>query len=224
MWRKSCMRPSHRVWWISGRWDLWSGWAAPPGDLVRSNGGSYHCSSWCAASHRAESHPKWAQWHLTQQGWFLHLEQATTNTHIDRGHNLPQCASIQLRLDILVEFDIFQCCLSPFSTLVRSLPCFTFSNKGWWPLISSPVSLHDLSNKAPSPQGAVLKIRREELMCCWPEKREEKKRKYFLPDVEVKGNVWFNLQLVFLCWLKYAVLVAILVFKDLAVEKPERKE
>lgn len=21
-WRKSCMRPSHRVWWISGRWDL----------------------------------------------------------------------------------------------------------------------------------------------------------------------------------------------------------
>lgn len=50
-----------------------------------------------------------------------------------------------------------------------------------------------------------------------------KKRKYFLPDVEMKGNVRFNLQLVFLCRLKYAVLVAVLEFKDLAVEKPERK-
>lgn len=44
----------------------------------------------------------------------------------------------------------------------------------------------------------------------------------FLPDVEVKGDVSFNSQLV-LCWLKYAVVVAVLVFEDLAVEKPESK-
>lgn len=39
----------------------------------------------------------------------------------------------------------------------------------------------------------------------------------------MKGDVRFNLQLVFLCWLKYAVLLAFLVFQDLAVEKPERR-
>lgn len=39
----------------------------------------------------------------------------------------------------------------------------------------------------------------------------------------MKGNVRFNLQLVFFFLLKYAVLVAVLVFKDLVVEKPERK-
>lgn len=51
---------------------------------------------------------------------------------------------------------------SPFSTLVRSLPCLAFSNRGWWPWPSSPASLHDLSNRAPSPQGAVLWTRAKE--------------------------------------------------------------
>lgn len=55
------------------------------------------------------------------------------------------------------------------------------------------------------------------------EQGKKREKKYFLPDVEVKGDVRFNLQLVFLCWLKYAVLVAFLVFQDLAVEKPERR-
>lgn len=55
------------------------------------------------------------------------------------------------------------------------------------------------------------------------EEEGRKEGKKILPDVEVKGDVRFNLQLVFLCWLKYAVLVAFLVFQDLAVEKPERR-
>lgn len=61
--------------------------------------------------------------------------------------------------------------------------------------------------------------------CCrWLKSGEEKrKKKNILPDVEVKGDVRLDLQLVFLCWLKYAVLVAFLVFQDLAVEKPERR-
>ena len=52
--------------------------------------------------------------------------------------------------------------LSPFSTLVRSLPCLAFSKRGWWPSTSSPDSLHDLSNRAPSPQGAVLWTREKD--------------------------------------------------------------
>lgn len=51
---------------------------------------------------------------------------------------------------------LIQNILLPFSTFVRSLPCLAFSNRGWWPLASSPASLQDLSNRAPSPQGAVL--------------------------------------------------------------------
>lgn len=50
----------------------------------------------------------------------------------------------------------------PFSTLVRSFPCLAFSNRGWWPATSSPASLQDLSNRAPSPQGAVLWVEKKQ--------------------------------------------------------------
>jgi len=45
---------------------------------------------------------------------------------------------------------------------VRSFPCLAFSNSGWWPSSSSPAWLHDLSNRAPSPQGAVLWIKEKD--------------------------------------------------------------
>lgn len=47
---------------------------------------------------------------------------------------------------------------SPFSTLVLSLPCLTFSNRGMWAEpVTSANSVLDLSKSAPSPHGAVLK-------------------------------------------------------------------
>lgn len=43
------------------------------------------------------------------------------------------------------------------------------------------------------------------------------------PDVEVKGDVRFDSQFVFLRWLKYTVVCAIIVLEQLAVQKPEKK-
>lgn len=40
----------------------------------------------------------------------------------------------------------------------------------------------------------------------------------------MKGDVRFDLQFVFLCWLKYTVVCAIIVLKQLAVQKPEREK
>lgn len=62
---------------------------------------------------------------------------------------------------LIVKPDVRLSRRSPFSTLVRSLPCLVFSNRGWWPSTSSPTSLQDLSNRAPSPQGAVLRMRQK---------------------------------------------------------------
>lgn len=43
------------------------------------------------------------------------------------------------------------------------------------------------------------------------------------PDVEVKGNVRFDLQFVFLRWLKYTVVCAIIVLEQLTVQKSEEE-
>lgn len=43
------------------------------------------------------------------------------------------------------------------------------------------------------------------------------------PDVEVKGNVRFDLEFVLLCGLKNAVVCSIIVLEQFAVQKPEKK-
>lgn len=50
-------------------------------------------------------------------------------------------------------------------------------------------------------------------------------RKYLIvsPDIEVKGDVRFDLQFVVLCRLKYTVVCAVIVLEQLTVQKPERK-
>lgn len=85
----------------------------------------------------------------------------------DQQHTLaykPGCGIICFHLHFMTDHVhksqfLLQYRASPFSTLVRSLPCLAFSNRGWWPWASSPASLHDLSNRAPSPHGAVLRMR-----------------------------------------------------------------
>ncbi len=42
------------------------------------------------------------------------------------------------------------------------------------------------------------------------------------PDVEVKGDVGFDLQFARLRWLKYTVVCAVIVLEEFTVEKPER--
>lgn len=128
--------------------------------------------------------------------------------------------------------------ISPFSTLVRSLPCFAFSNRGWCPSTSSPVSLHDLSNSAPSPHGAVLRAREQRSDVDTTSHRRsslrqvqrrargeegERKRSALPPDVEVKGDVSFDLQFVVPRWLKYTVVCAVVVSQQLTVQEPARK-
>lgn len=70
----------------------------------------------------------------------------------------PETLYIDREIEILPHWwglELFG--LLPFSTLVLSLPCFTFSKRGMcWEPFKSAVSLHDLSNRAPSPHGAVL--------------------------------------------------------------------
>ena len=53
----------------------------------------------------------------------------------------------------------------------------------------------------------------------------EEKRKHLIlpPDVEVKGDVRFDLQFVVLRWLEYTVVCAVIVLEQLTVQKPERK-
>lgn len=53
--------------------------------------------------------------------------------------------------------------------------------------------------------------------------RTKKLRKMPQPDVEVKRNVRFDLELVLLCGLKNAVVSSIIVLEQLAVQKPEKK-
>lgn len=55
------------------------------------------------------------------------------------------------------------------------------------------------------------------------ERREQGDRKHLIlpPDVEVKGDVRFDLQLVSLCRLKYTVVCTIIVPEQLTVQKPE---
>lgn len=47
--------------------------------------------------------------------------------------------------------------------------------------------------------------------------RGERQHLIFPPDVEVKGDVRFDLQFVLLRWLKYTVVCAVIVFEQLAV-------
>ena len=136
----------YQGWWTLGRWGAWNGWAAPPAGPARSSAGSYHCSSWSAASLRAGCRPRSARWHSTPLGWCPHLTQENAKV------TAPACGEESFAS---IKFYIISH-RSPFSTLVRSLPCFVFSNRGWWPSTSSPDSLQDLSNRAPSPHGAVL--------------------------------------------------------------------
>ncbi len=51
---------------------------------------------------------------------------------------------------------------------------------------------------------------------------EEKEHLILPPDVEVKGDVRFDSQFVFLRWLKYTVVCAFIVLEQLAVQKPEK--
>lgn len=51
----------------------------------------------------------------------------------------------------------------------------------------------------------------------------ERKHLILPPDVEVKGDVRFDSQFVFLRWLKYAVVCAIVVLEQLTVQKSERE-
>lgn len=54
---------------------------------------------------------------------------------------------------------------------------------------------------------------------------EQGQRRHLIlpPDVEVKGDVRFDPQFVFLHWLKYTVVCAIVVLEQLTVQKPEGK-
>lgn len=53
--------------------------------------------------------------------------------------------------------------------------------------------------------------------------RGETRHSILPPDVEVKGDVRFDLQFVFLVRLKYTVVCALVVLEQLAVQKPERR-
>lgn len=74
-WHCSSRGMLYQGWWTSGRWDAGNEWAVPPAGPEHSSAGSYHCSSWSAAFHRAGCRPRWAQWHSTPLGWSPHLDK-----------------------------------------------------------------------------------------------------------------------------------------------------
>lgn len=56
------------------------------------------------------------------------------------------------------------------------------------------------------------------------DERGERKHLILPPDVEVKGDVRLDLQFVCVRWLKYTLVCAVIVFDQLAVQKPGGKE
>lgn len=148
---------------------------------ARSNVRFCHCRTWCAASPRAGSHPTWAQCHSTPQEWCLPLGEqrklscqdsdtpslflARFRSHHSstRGEERKPGAPGWLRTEGRGATQHAGSKLhSPFSTLVRSLPCLEFSKRGWCSAGPTTLawSLQDLSKSAPSPQGAVLEVKR----------------------------------------------------------------
>lgn len=126
---------------------------------------------------------------------------------------------------------------SPFSTLVRSLPCLGFSKTGWcWGCpISLAGSLQDLSKSAPSPHGAVLEKKpslvstgckgNSQGQGCDSAADTSHSTSPHKPDVEVKGNTALYSEFLSSRLLKNALFcrgrIRRVILHQLTVKKPE---